>query len=71
MKQYNLTEQQTAVIAVQINEVGKQLILINFQDPALDHQTIRHHAYLSGKFAVLKALLEDDFPETASKPEGE
>lgn len=71
MKQYNLTQQQTTVVAAQINDIGRQLILINFQDPALDQQTIRHHAYLSGKFAVLKALLEDDFPEPETKPEGE
>lgn len=71
MKQYHLNAAQTGVITAQLNDVGTRLLAINFQDPALDAQTIRHHAYLHGQFSVLKALLADDFPDQESKPEGE
>jgi len=65
MKLLNFTPMQEHLLSQAAKKVGEELLSFNFQDPAQDQQSIRRHAYLSGKWELLNELLADEFPEQA------
>ena len=64
MQLFNLNNDQKQVLAGLLQDIGTRLINLNFSDPSHDDRNIRPQAYLTGKFELLKLILEDDFPET-------
>ena len=72
MKRFYLNQQQEDELVKELAEVGRQLIHVDFSNPANDHQNIRHHAYLRGRFDQCQQLLADDYvnPLDEAKPEG-
>jgi hypothetical protein len=70
MQLYRLNPEQKQVFLQQLQEVGQRLLNVSFSDPKADEANIRYHASLTGKFELLKLIIEDDFPETDHTTEG-
>lgn len=64
MQLYRLSSEQRMVFAQQLQETGLRILGVSFSNPEDDQRNIRHQAYLTGKFELLKDILQDDFPET-------
>ena len=62
-KRYHLSSEQQTAFVTDLEAVGRRLLAITFDAPDTDHQNIRHHAYLKGKFEQLTSILEDSFPD--------
>jgi hypothetical protein len=62
MRKYNLSDEQQAHLVEELRQVGNRILTITFESPDTDAQTIRHHAYLRGKFDTLKDIIDDDYP---------
>lgn len=63
MHKFNHTPAQQDALVAELQAIGQRLLTLSFPDPKTDDQVIRHHAFLSGKFAAVKEMLEDDYPE--------
>lgn len=63
MQRYRHSQEQRDNLLADIQIVAQRLMAVAFDSPASDEQNIRHHAYLRGKFDLLKDLLEDNYPE--------
>lgn len=72
MQLFHLTEFQKGLLADQMRETGTRLLALNFQNPADDQATIRHHAYLKGKLEAFQLIFDDNFehPNHEQQPEG-
>ena len=68
MHRYHHSQEQRDNLVLDLQVVGQRLLAIAFEDPKNDEQSIRHHAYLRGKFDILKDLLEDNYPEPETPP---
>lgn len=69
MKIFYFNPEQESHLQQLAAQVGRDLLQLDFPDPAQDAQTIRRHAYLKGKFELLNELVADSFPDP--QPTGE
>lgn len=71
MQLFHLSDHQKMLLADQMREVGTRLLALNFQDPAQDGATIRHHAYLKGKLEAFQLVYDDNFEPPNHEPQPE
>lgn len=62
MHKYHHSNDTQVTLVAELQEVGRRILAINFQDSTKDQETIRHHAYLRGKFDAINDILTDDYP---------
>lgn len=63
MKIFLFNAAQEAHLSQAARQVAVELLEMKFQDPAKDAETIRRHAYLTGKWELLNELIADSYPD--------
>ena len=72
MRRHNHSPEQQQVLLADIQEVGKRLLGMQFNEPERDQLIIRQHAYLKGRFDTLTQLISDEYPDPViQQPDGE
>jgi hypothetical protein len=63
MRRFNLSQEQQQQLLLDMQETGQRILAVVFDNPANDDITIRHHAYLRGKWDQLRTIYEDNYPD--------